>query len=826
MTDHHVTSNIEPVGVRALPIEGGDSVLLDAGVTIRASGLDGNGFGVEAIYSEGLGHQLTLSGTVQSTHGVAIMLGGTSTIAVKAGGSVRGGSLGAIYLGLNEAAGASTITNRGTIEAESDTISSSRGFLTLVNSGTIISSEDYYAISCGGGGHITNTGSIVGRVGLAGNSVYDGRGGTVSGMISFGPGTNTAYGGDGAEAFGFFGGVGVVDGGGGVNTIYLVNALGGSQVDLSITGAQDTGGCILTIANIQNVVGRYGDDRLTGNGADNLLQGAGGGDLLDGGAGNDRLMGENDADTLIGGLGDDTLDGGANSFSQPENDTARYVGTVSAVVSLMLQGSAQDTGGYGFDTLIGIENLEGGDGGDTFTGDSLNNRLFGNGGIDQLSGGGGNDALDGGSGDDRLFGEAGEDLLIGGLGDDMLDGGTETGNGAARDIAKYAGSAAAVVSLRLQGQAQDTGGYGRDTLIGIEGLEGGDGDDIFTGDDRGNILIGNGGNDRLIGGKGYDFLDGGTGQNTAVFAGSRSIYTIQTFENDGRTTVFGSLDGVYEQNTLYNIRFVEFDDQTVVLKNEAPTGLNLSTLRVAEDAAPNRAVATLSATDADGDALTYTLEADVQGLFRIEGTQLILTRALDYETRTQHSITVKVSDPYDGEATASFTIEVTDVPDDPEPPPPPPPPPPPVSPTDLVLAGTSRADQLTGGAGNDRLSGKLGRDVLTGGAGQDVFVFDTRPNSRTNLDTLTDFSAADDSVWLDNKYLKKLGSGSASSPKKLKAAFFKAADKAKDGNDYLVYNKKTGILYYDADGSGAGQQVAIAKFANKPALTKDDFFII
>lgn len=51
-------------------------------------------------------------------------------------------------------------------------------------------------------------------------------------------------------------------------------------------------------------------------------------------------------------------------------------------------------------------------------------------------------------------------------------------------------------------------------------------------------------------------------------------------------------------------------------------------------------------------------------------------------------------------------------------------------------------------------------------------------------------------------------------------------DKAKDANDYVVYDKKKGVLFYDADGSGAGAAVEIASLRIKASLTYKDFFVI
>jgi Ca2+-binding RTX toxin-like protein len=141
--------------------------------------------------------------------------------------------------------------------------------------------------------------------------------------------------------------------------------------------------------------------------------------------------------------------------------------------------------------------------------------------------------------------------------------------------------------------------------------------------------------------------------------------------------------------------------------------------------------------------------------------------------------------------------------------------------------GTRFNDRLKGAAGDDRLEGAGGKDTLTGNAGKDVFVFDTTLSKRTNLDKIVDFKVRDDSIWLDNAIFAKLGTaGSDARPSQLKKSYFTIGNKAKDKNDYVVYDKAKGVLYYDADGSGAGKQVEIATLSKNLSMTNKDFFVI
>nr|WP_246728335.1 calcium-binding protein [Microvirga terricola] len=144
----------------------------------------------------------------------------------------------------------------------------------------------------------------------------------------------------------------------------------------------------------------------------------------------------------------------------------------------------------------------------------------------------------------------------------------------------------------------------------------------------------------------------------------------------------------------------------------------------------------------------------------------------------------------------------------------------------IQLTGNTFGNVIVGNGAANVIRGGLGNDTLTGGAAKDIFVFDTKPNKKTNFDTITDFNVKDDTIWLDNAAFTKLGKGTLAKPGELNKAFFTIGDKAKDGNDYLIYSKKTGVLYYDADGSGAGKAVEIAQLKKGLKMTYADFFVI
>lgn len=137
-----------------------------------------------------------------------------------------------------------------------------------------------------------------------------------------------------------------------------------------------------------------------------------------------------------------------------------------------------------------------------------------------------------------------------------------------------------------------------------------------------------------------------------------------------------------------------------------------------------------------------------------------------------------------------------------------------------ALRGAGGRDILLGDAGNDDLFGGVGNDVLTGGRGQDDFVFNTAPSGSTNFDRITDFSAVDDRILLENAVFTRLAAGG------LAASQFVLGTQAQDANDRIIYQRATGTLWYDRDGTGGAAKVAFADLADGTALTAADFLVI
>jgi Ca2+-binding RTX toxin-like protein len=112
------------------------------------------------------------------------------------------------------------------------------------------------------------------------------------------------------------------------------------------------------------------------------------------------------------------------------------------------------------------------------------------------------------------------------------------------------------------------------------------------------------------------------------------------------------------------------------------------------------------------------------------------------------------------------------------------------------------------------INGGPGADTLTGGGGADTFAFTTAPNG--TVDRITDFASGTDKLAFARSAFSALAPGELSG-----AAFVQAAA-AFSSDQRIIYNQATGLLSYDADGSGGGTAVAVAQLNAGQVLKAQD----
>ena len=153
------------------------------------------------------------------------------------------------------------------------------------------------------------------------------------------------------------------------------------------------------------------------------------------------------------------------------------------------------------------------------------------------------------------------------------------------------------------------------------------------------------------------------------------------------------------------------------------------------------------------------------------------------------------------------------------------------------LSGNGGNDIIAGGIGNDTIAGGLGNDILTGNADNDFFVFGDI--GAANRDTITDFSAVQDTIRLSNsldstlvgslavgiKGLTFLG-GNVAGNVLSNASFFKGIGLtgAGFGNARGIYVDTTlGNIYYNDELTTGSSIFASVGVAAAATLTNADF---
>ncbi|WAP68668.1 CAP domain-containing protein [Jiella pelagia] len=152
------------------------------------------------------------------------------------------------------------------------------------------------------------------------------------------------------------------------------------------------------------------------------------------------------------------------------------------------------------------------------TGSNAAERLVGNAGANILTGNGGNDLLRGGDGADDLGGGAGNDTFLADADgvNDSYDGGGDI------DTMDYS-SMTAGLSVNLFTGKATSAQIGTDTLVSVERVLGGSGNDAILGNGATRLISGNGGSDLLTGGAGANVIFGGLGNDTLRGLGGNDI---------------------------------------------------------------------------------------------------------------------------------------------------------------------------------------------------------------------------------------------------------------------------------------------------------------
>lgn len=319
-----------------------------------------------------------------------------------------------------------------------------------------------------------------------------------------GDGNDSLYGGSGDDWLFGGGWTDHFDGGEGSDWVSYEGMTNAVRIDLNTGFATFPGQTWTreTMTGVENLVGTAFSDTLIGDGQANVLRG---------GNGDDNLYGRDGDDVLQGGRGDNYLSGGTGT------DTADY-SSLGAVVADLSAGTVEH-GAY-TDRLSSIEKLIFGTGADSIVGSSRADDLDGGGGANNIKAGAGNDTLHLRPGDASLDGGSGADWLVDDRDYDDFAGfiGSETLIGYTGIYQRYFGPVDPTTIINLQSRTAQyltPDPVGMSTLVGIE-----------------NVRTG-AGNDRVIGSSGRNTIDVGTGANYVESgAGDDTIYGSAFHERD------------------------------------------------------------------------------------------------------------------------------------------------------------------------------------------------------------------------------------------------------------------------------------------------------
>lgn len=662
-----------------------------------------------------------------------------------------------------------------------------------------------------------------------------------------------------------------------------VETVRSATISIFLDNYENVENAILTGSGALSVTGSYLANKIVGNSGANILDGGDGNDRLDGGAGADRMIGGWGSDTIyVDSIGDVVVENAADlgtdtvvstiSFTlgtNVENLTLAGSGAINGVGNArnnVLTGNIATNrliGGAGNDLYVlgsGHDIVEDTSGTDTVSssitrslaglafienltlvgnlgvngfGNSGNNVLIGNSSVNRLDGGAGNDTLDGGLADDILVGAAGNDTYV-----LRAAGGTDT-------IVDSAGidTVKAEMSFTLSSSLENL------TLTGTQATNGtgNAANNILVGNNNTNVLVGGAGNDTLDGWFGNDKLDGGLGNDTYIIRQTTPILEVTIKDAGGVDTVtsyqnFTLLDVVENLKLLgsANLNGKGNDGDNTLTGNSGRNSLvgyagddrlyggnGADSLNAGEDndylsggAGNDKLYGEAGADRLYGDAGDDILVGgdgndilvDGDGDDEIDGGLGDDTYYLADGNDTYRDAG-GIDTMYIGASLGFrglFPIEILRLTGSGD--------------INFYVIGDTIGNTLVGNSGENRLGAGFGNDLLTGGGGEDVFMFNTALNPSTNVDRISDFNVAQDTIELDNAIMAGLGAtlGTLSAAK-----FWKSTSGvAHDADDRIIYDVDMGRLFYDANGKASGGAVQFATVSAGLALTYADFEVI
>jgi Ca2+-binding RTX toxin-like protein len=436
-----------------------------------------------------------------------------------------------------------------------------------------------------------------------------------------------------------------------------------------------------------------------------------------------------------------------------------------------------------------------------------NDTLGGFEGVDQtVHGNGGNDTITS-SGEGHYFGEAGDDLMQAGLSSGLVPEALDGGSGV--DTLDTRSFSAGDYTVNLATGATN---FAFESFVNFENLITGDTNDQIIGTAGNNEIDGGGGNDVLNGGTGADTMRGGAGNDVYVVDNAGDVVDETAFGSDGIDRVVSSVRSINLSDAVHYRGAIEI----ALLSGSANLNLTGNALN---NALTGNAGANVLNGMAGADVMrgmagndTYVrdhvndiVDESIAGSSGFDTVQSVLAINLSDTVRFKGAVenamlTGAANVNAFGNALANVLTGNAGV---------------------NTLNGMAGNDSLRGMDGNDRLYGSVGNDTLAGGTGNDVFVFNTALNNSANVDAITDFSAPNDTIWLDNAVFAALGATGA-----LAASAFHLGAAATDTAHRILYDSSNGWLRYDADGSGASAAIHFATLTTHPAITSADFVVV